>query len=293
MIYFTQSDIDRFIEEDLPYHDETTHALGIGARPGVLTFAAKSGGFVLCGCEEAARIAQSLGVAVEQHRPSGAWIEPGEIFLRLHGTASGLHHAWKVCLTLMETASGVATRTRQMVEAARQVNPGVCIATTRKAPPGLRKLMFKAVLAGGGIIHRASLSETLLLFAQHRAFLPPDETLAQTLARLRQASPEKKIMVEADTPEQALQAAAAGVEVVQLEKFPLTVLERTVTELRRNYSGVVVSATGGIRGDNVAQYAKSGVHLLVTSHPYHAPPVDIRVVMQPVQAGTGLRSQAQ
>lgn len=287
MIHFTQADIDRFIEEDLPYHDETTHALGIGARTGRLEFSAKKDGFILCGSEEAARIGQCLGARADLCRPSGAWIEPGESFLRLSGTATALHHAWKVGLTLMETASAVATRTRQMVERASAQRPGVRVATTRKAPPGLRKLMFKAVLAGGGIIHRAGLSETLLVFAQHRVFLPSGETLAETVARLRRNSPEKKIMVETATPEEALQAAAAGADVIQMEKFALPDLERAVAALRRQFPGTALSATGGIRLDNVADYARCDVDLLVTTHPYHAPPADIRAVMLPDSATNG------
>lgn len=287
MIYFPQSDIDRFIEEDLPYHDETTESLGIADRPGELVFSAKGEGFVLCGSEEAARIAQCLGASVQDCRPSGTWIGPNEVFLRLAGTAARLHRAWKVGLTLMETASGVATRTRRMVEQAQSRHPGIRIATTRKAQPGLRRLMFKSVLAGGGMIHRAGLSETLLLFAQHRAFLDADEPLSETVARMRRHSPEKKIMVEAATPEEAMQAAAAGADVVQLEKFPLQPLQQTVAALRRQFPGIVLSATGGIRLDNVAQYAACGVDLLVTSHPYQAPPADIRATMQPVRKAGG------
>lgn len=281
MVHFTQADLDRFIEEDLPYHDETTHALGIGGQAGWLAFSAKKDGFVLCGSEEAARIGQSLGARVERCRASGEWIEPGETFLRLAGTAEALHGAWKVGLTLMETASAVATRTREMVMRARAQNPAACVATTRKSPPGMRKLMIKAVLAGGGIVHRAGLSETVLLFAQHRAFLPAGETLADTVARLRAHSPEKKVAVEVDSPPEALEAAAAGADVVQMEKFPPELLAATVTELRRRFPRAVLSATGGIHLDNVADYARCGVDLLVTTHPYHPPPVDIRAVMGP------------
>lgn len=281
MIHFSQAEIDRFIEEDLPYHDETTHALGIAGHPGELMFSAKSEGFVLCGVEEAVRIAQSLGAEVETSHVSGDWISPGAVFLMMRGRAEVLHRAWKVSLTLMETASGVATRTRAMLDAARAVNPSARIATTRKAPPGLRKLMFKAVLAGGGMVHRAGLSETLLVFEQHRAFLPPDEPLKHTLTRLHRASPEKKIMIEAETLDEALQAAAAGADVVQIEKMAPERLAEVVATLRARYPGLVISATGGIRLDNAAAYAGTGVDLLVTSHPYHAPPVDIRASMRP------------
>jgi len=282
MIHFSQAEIDRFIDEDLPYHDETTHALGIAGRQGELMFSAKREGFVLCGVEEAVRIARSLGAEAETAHASGDWIAPGETFLAMRGRAEALHRAWKVSLTLMETASGVATRTRAMLDAARAVNPSVRIATTRKAPPGLRKLMFKAVLAGGGMVHRAGLSETLLVFEQHRAFLPPDEPLAATLARLHRASPEKKIMIEAETLDEALRAAEAGADVVQLEKMAPEALAATVARLRARHPGLVISATGGIRLDNVQAHAACGVDLLVTSHPYHAPPSDIRAAMRPV-----------
>ncbi len=284
MIYFTQTELDRFIEEDLPYHDETTHALGIDSQPGEMAFAAKREGFVLCGCEEAARIALILGASVEHQRSSGNWVAPGETFLLLRGSASVLHHAWKISQTLMETASGVATRTRAMVDAAREANPNVRIATTRKAPPGLRKLMLKAVLAGGGIIHRAGLLETLLVFEQHRIFLA-NEPLARSFARLRRCSPEKKIMVEAEHLDEALAYAEAGVDVIQLEKMPLDALAEAVRVLRERYPRLVISATGGITVHNVAEHAACGVDLLVTSHPYHAPPVDIRASMRALDAG--------
>ncbi len=281
MLYFTQAELDRFIEEDLPYHDETTRALGIGVQPGELSFAAKREGFVLCGSEEAARIAQSLGASAELLHPSGSWIAPGESFLLLRGQAGVLHRAWKVTQTLMETASGVATRTRAMVEAAREANPEVRVATTRKAPPGMRKLMLKAVLAGGGIIHRTGVSETLLVFEQHRVFLA-NEPLERSFARLHRNSPEKKIMAEAECLDEALAYVEAGADVLQMEKLSPDALTKAVRVLRERYPRLVISATGGITAQNAAAYAACGVDLLVTSHPYHAPPVDIRTSMQPL-----------
>jgi molybdenum transport protein len=166
-----------------------------------------------------------------------------------------------------------------MVDAAREANPNVRIATTRKTPPGLRKLMLKAVLAGGGGIHRAGLSETLLVFEQHRAFLA-EEPLASTFARLHRASPEKKIMIEAESLNEALSYAEAGADVIQLEKLPIDVLAEAVRVLRERYPRLILSATGGVTVHNAAAHAACGVDLLVTSHPYHAPPVDIRTSMR-------------
>lgn len=279
MMYFTQAELDYFLSEDVPYHDETSHVLGIEHQPGELIFAAKKDGFVLCGSELVARMAHGLGVQVEVMQASGAWVAAGESFLHVRGAAGALHRLWKVGVTLLETACGVATRTRNMVDAAQAVNPRVQVATTRKAPPGLRKLMFHAVLAGGGVIHRAGLSETLLVFEQHRVFLGA-ERLPQIFARLKTLSPEKKIMAEAENLHQALEFAHAGADVLQLEKMPLDALKQTVTVLKEEFPKLIVSATGGITLSNAAEHAACGVDLLVTSHPYHAPPADIRASMR-------------
>ncbi len=108
---------------------------------------------------------------------------------------------------------GIATATAAIVAAA----DGVPVACTRKNVPGAKALSIQAVMAGGGVMHRQGLSETLLVFAEHRLFL--SETPAQTIARLRHGQPEKKIVIEVATVDEALIWADAGADVLQLEKF--------------------------------------------------------------------------
>jgi molybdenum transport protein len=95
-----------------------------------------------------------------------------------------------VAQTLVEIWSGIATAARAIVDAATAVSPDVVVACTRKNVPGTKSYAVRAVRAGGAVMHRLGLSETVLVFPEHRAFLG-DEPLRETVRRLRRAAPEK------------------------------------------------------------------------------------------------------
>jgi molybdenum transport protein len=222
---------------------------------------------------------QALGLRAEPLAADGDRIAPGQAVLRLHGGAHALHIAWKQGMNLLEYLGGIASATRQMVDAARAGNPRVQVAATRKAHPGARKLQHYAVLCGGGMVHRAGLSETILIFAQHRAFLPGLDA-AQLVARAKAHSPEKFVLIEAESEDDALAAARAGADGVQLDKMTAEQLAALVPKLRSMQPRLTINAAGGIRPDNAAQFAASGVDLLVTSSLYNAKAADFGAVMR-------------
>ncbi|MGB9577767.1 MAG: ModD protein [Halothiobacillaceae bacterium] len=277
-MYFTQADIDQLIIEDLPLHDETTRALGLPDVAGSLTYTARQHG-VLAGMAPLQRLAQALDLRAEPLAADGDTTAPGQAVLRLHGNAHALHIAWKQGMNLLEYLGGIASATRRMVEAARVGNPKVQIAGTRKAHPGARKLQHYAVLCGGGMVHRAGLSETILIFAQHRAFLPGLDA-AQLVARAKAHSPEKFVLIEAESEDDALAAARAGADGVQLDKITPERLAALVPKLRAAQPRLIINAAGGIREDNAAQYAASGADVLVTSSLYNAKAADFGAAMQ-------------
>jgi molybdenum transport protein len=203
---------------------------------------------------------------------SGSQAAAGDVLLQAQGSAASLHHAWKTAQTLVEWASGLATATAAIVSAAN----GVAVACTRKNVPGTKALSVKAVLSGGGIMHRLGLSETLLVFAEHRLFL--SELPEQTITRLRQRQPEKKIVVEVSSVEEALRWAAAGCDVLQLEKFTPDAVAACRLALGSQTHRPLLAAAGGVRADNAAAYVAAGADFLVTSAPYTAPPKDVQVV---------------
>lgn len=265
--------LEALLRDDCPCGDATTHALGIAGRPGQMVFRARSA-MVLCGVEEARRLGELRGLrASGTPRASGDRLAAGDTILRLDGDAGALHQVWKTAQTLMEYLSGIATATADIVAAARRGNPAAGVACTRKNFPGTKAAAIKAVLCAGAAPHRLGLSETLLVFAEHRAFLG-DEAPAASVARLRRQWPERAVVEVADEAE-ALAWAEAGADIVQLEKLPPEAVDR----IRRRIPGTRIAAAGGIHAGNAEAYASAGADLLVTSAPYSAAPRDVAITL--------------
>jgi molybdenum transport protein len=275
------SDIERFIEEDLPYGDLTSHLLGIGESSGRISFSTRED-TTLCCTEEAARVLQKCGAAVSFCLASGTRLAPGSEFLTAQGNARSLHAGWKVALNLLEYASGIASRTRRIVEKTRAVNPALSVVTTRKAFPGTKKISIKAIVAGGALPHRLGLSETILVFKQHTAFLGGLETFLGTVSELRSKARENKIIVEADNSAEALLVALSAADIVQLDKMAPAELADTVSAIRKANPNILISAAGGINESNAAEYAATGIDIIVLSSVYFGKPADIGVIIQPV-----------
>jgi molybdenum transport protein len=232
---------------------------------------------VACATEEAARILVRLGSTPRQHVASGQAAAPGTLLLEATGPAGALHAGWKVAQTLMEWSAGVASSVHDIIAAARSVAPSIVVACTRKSVPMTRALSIKAVLAGGGAMHRTGLSDTILVFPEHRAFLH-GETLHITLARMRAAAPERTIVVEVADDGDAMLAIAAGADIVQLEKFSPESIARLLERLDgARPARTRIAAAGGINAANAASYARAGADVLVTSAPYTAKPRDVQV----------------
>ncbi len=260
------------LADDLPHGDLTTETLGIGNQAAQLDLRARQP-MTLAASEAAVRLFQLAGAQASLAAPSGSTLQAGDLILQASGTAAALHSAWKAAQTLVEWASGIATATASIVASAG----GVAVACTRKNVPGTKALSIQAVQAGGAVMHRQGLSETLLVFAEHRLFL--DAMPAQTVARLRQRQPEKKIVVEVAHAEEALRWAEAGADILQLEKFtPAAVATCRNALAAKGLTGrCLLAAAGGVRADNAAAYVAAGADFLVTSAPYTAAPQDVQV----------------
>ena len=150
------------------------------------------------------------------------------------------------------------------------------MACTRKGFPGTRVLAAKAVRAGGGVMHRLGLSESLLVFPEHRAFLLRD-ALPARLAALRAAQREKKLVVEVTSEDEALRMAALGAEVLQLERFTPDGLAALRQRLREAGWRPLLAPAGGVNIGNAVAFAAAGADFLVTSSPYLAAPADVKV----------------
>jgi len=269
----TDHELHQLLAEDVPFGDLTTDSLGIAAHAGTIRFFARDPATV-CGVEEAVRMFQLCGAEAAAMVASGTEASPETLLLEARGNAGALHRGWKTAQTLMEWCGGMASNAAAIAAAARRGHPDALVAGTRKNVPGNRRLAVKAFKAGGAVMHRNGLSETLLVFAEHRQFLD-GEPPAATLTRLRRLCPEKRVVVEVASPDEALKWADA--DVLQLEKFTPEQVASTATALTERGSTAVVAAAGGINARNAEAYARAGARLLVTTAPHLAPPRDVQV----------------
>ena len=275
----SRTELERLLFEDAPFGDLTSETLALGKAAGAMRFAAR-GPMIAALVEEAAGLIEIAGGEVSLSCATGAALRPGDPILSARGPATALLRAWKTAQTLIEIWSGVATGARAIVDAARGASPDVVVACTRKTAPGTRAFALAAIKAGGAIAHRAGLSETILLFPEHRAFLD-GAALSDTAKRLGRAAPEKKLVIEVVTVEDALAAAEAGFDVIQTEKFTPERVAEVARLLALRAPRPVIAAAGGVNAGNARAYVEAGADVLVTSAPYLAPPCDVAVTIAP------------
>ncbi|WP_299012907.1 ModD protein [uncultured Photobacterium sp.] len=281
MLYFSDQELDAFLLEDSYRGDLTTHTLGIEKHMGKMVFKRKQAGRV-AGIEVARALLVKLGLEPVVHVEDGADVEAQTILIEAEGKAEQLHTGWKAVQLVLEWSCGVAQYTANMTAQVQAENPNAIVACTRKSIPGTRKLATAAVLAGGGHIHRAGLSETILVFTNHRRLCAEPDNFEAQISRLRQQAPENKITVEADTLDQVEEILKGEPDIIQLDKFSVDEVSEALALVTDSRKSTILSVAGGINRNNAAEYAKTGVNLFITSAPYYAAPEDIKVIITPL-----------
>ena len=281
MIYFSDKELDDLLLEDIYRGDLTTHALGIENIPAKILFKRKNAGIVV-GVSVEEKLLKKLDIQPHLYVKEGEWVESGALLIGAEGMSEQLHQAWKVVQLVLEWSCGVAQYTAEMIANAKAINPNAVVACTRKSIPNTRKLATNAVLAAGGHIHRQGVSETLLVFTNHRNLLSDPNDWVKIVNGLRREAPENKITLEADNFAQFEQMYVAEPDIIQLDKWSLDDVKKALALLQSKQKNILLSVAGGVNKDNVSDYAKLGIRLFITSAPYYAPPEDIKVVMEKI-----------
>ena len=246
-----RSQVERWLREDLGHHDVTNDV------PGETTgrLLAKESG-VVAGLDAAEAVFEYLGVDVCERADDGTTVEAGETVLRVSGPAADVLRGERVAVNIAGHASGIATRTRRAVDAARQVSDDVRIAGTRKTTPGLRGVEKRAIAAGGGDTHRLDLSHMVMVKDNHVAELGMERAVERFRERVSFAT---KIEVEVEEPSTAVDAVDAGADIVLLDNMAPDAVERAVQSVGGR---ALTEASGGITIDDVADYAATGVDII-------------------------------
>ncbi len=273
-MYKARVNYDSLTAEDVPYYDLTGMLVGLGDEPAEIYYFTRED-CTVCGTEEAAEIFRRNGLEVIEMMPSGETAGEGAVLLKGRGGATDVFTAWKPAQNLIDHLSGIATKTGRMVSRAHGAKPGFPVMSTRKMFPGTKALAVKAVLAGGGTVHRLGLSETVLIFKQHMNIIGGEEALIAKLPKIKQECCEKKVFIEAENTEAAEKFLAAGADGIQFDKVKPAELKAACERLREKYPYASLTAAGGINEANVAEYAASGVDGVVTTSIYTAEPIDI------------------
>src|SRR4051794_22736203 len=191
-------------------------------------------------------------------RSDGVEVSPNESVLEIHGFARSILRAERVALNFLQRLCGVATLTRQFVDAAG--SDQVKILDTRKTTPGLRELEKKAVVAGGGMNHRFGLDDMVLVKDNHLICLSSIR-FAEAVRRLRSERPELRIEVEADDLRQVRTILkAAEVDLILLDNMRPAQLREAVA-LGKG-TNVKFEASGGVTLKNIRVIAATGVNFI-------------------------------
>jgi len=191
-------------------------------------------------------------------RPDGEAIVAGDIVIEVRGLARSILKAERVALNFLQRLCGVATLTRQFVDAVG--NHPAKILDTRKTTPGLRMLEKAAVVAGGGVNHRSGLYDMVLVKDNHLAALGGLSGFADQIRRLRKERPNIRIEVEADDLEQVRAFVEIdGIDAILLDNMVPAQI-REALALRRN--NIKFEASGGISLKTVRRIAATGVDFI-------------------------------
>ena len=213
----------------------------------------------------------------------GRRVPPGEALAVWTGSARAILAAERVALNFLQRLSGVATLTRQYVDAV--AGTGAAIYDTRKTIPGWRELAKYAVRCGGGRNHRKGLWDAVLIKDNHLAIMAraegqdPIRAMARELERVRpQLGGYAFIMLEVDTLEQLVEALKLDVDIIMLDNMRSDLMRQAVA--LRQQAGkagrIDFEASGGITLATVRQVAQTGVERIsVGAITHSAESVDI------------------
>ena len=260
-----QQQLRDWLQEDIGRGDLTAPALQ-GAT-GRAHWLARAEG-VFCGGVLVETLFQLLDPAMQVRLlvADGEPIAAGQRLLELEGAATALVAGERTALNLAMRLSGIATATARLVAALQ--GTGVRLADTRKTTPGLRVLEKYAVRCGGGINHRLGLDDAAMLKENHLAW---GGGVAAATAAVRATAPwPARLIVEAESAEEAEAAVRAGADGVLLDEFTPADLQGLVPRLRDLASergAPVLLEASGVQPEQLAAYAATGIDLISSSAP--------------------------
>jgi nicotinate-nucleotide pyrophosphorylase (carboxylating) len=266
--------VRRALGEDFGWGDVTTETIIDRKQKARGVITAKSP-CVLAGLDVAAEAFRQMDPAaqVTVHRPDGTACEPGTEVAEVRGLAAALLTAERTALNFLQRLSGIATLTRQFVDAA---GGRIVVLDTRKTTPILRGLEKYAVRAGGGVNHRGGLDDGILIKDNHIRLAGG---VGNAVSRMRKANREMPTEVEAQSLAQVDEALQAGAEIVLLDNLSTADIIEAVKRCRGRARTEI---SGGVTLQRMAELAATGAdYVSVGALTHSAPSADISFEIEP------------
>jgi nicotinate-nucleotide pyrophosphorylase (carboxylating) len=238
---------------------------------------------IVAGCGTAVEVFRRVDSSVDAQiiQADGTEVTTGDAIIEVRGLARSILKAERVALNFLQRLCGIATLTRQFVDAVG--NYPVKILDTRKTTPGLRALEKAAVVAGGGANHRFGLYDMVLVKDNHLTIFEGLSSFADRIRQLREERPNIRIEVEADDLEQVRGfIEVEGIDVILLDNMTPAQIREAVA-LRKDK--IEFEASGAITLKNVRRIAATGVDYISVGSLTHSPrAIDISLEMTHVPA---------
>lgn len=260
------SKVSEALSEDSVTDDLTSQATITQSQVSNARFVTRKSG-VIAGCLVAAAVLEQCGInEYELLVKDGQEVSANTELICLKAETRAILKAERTALNFLSHLSGIATITNLWVKEVSSSK--TAIRDTRKTTPGLRELEKYAVRMGGGLNHRMNLSDQALIKDNHIAAAG---SVSQAINRVKKAAPGALIEVEVDTLEQLKEALQCSVEIVLLDNMSIEQTKAAV-EIAKG-SNTKLESSGGLKLENAAAYAATGVDYLAVGALTHSAPV--------------------
>ena len=281
--YITEEKLDRFftlsLKEDLGDGDHSTLAVIPQNQQGKARLLAKEEG-ALAGVDLSQFIWKKLDptLSYTYHFADGDMVKPGQVVFEITGAIRSLLTGERLVLNCMQRMSGIATKTRSLVEAIKDT--GAKLLDTRKTTPNFRMLEKWAVHIGGGVNHRFGLFDMILLKDNHiDAAGGVEKAIKSTKDYLQQTGKSLKIEVETRNLEEVREAVGTGMaDVIMLDNMVPSMMREAVVIINGKTQ---VEASGNITENNIREVAETGVDFIsvgALTHSYKSLDLSMKMV---------------
>ncbi|MFK5882986.1 MAG: carboxylating nicotinate-nucleotide diphosphorylase [Candidatus Izemoplasma sp.] len=260
------------IKEDIPTIDITTDNL-FSNEISEGYFIAKEDG-ILSGVKVMQEVFNIIdeNVYVKILNSDSEFVEKGDIIALIGGSTKSILKGERVALNLMQRMSGIATLTKSFVD--EITNGKTKILDTRKTTPNLRVIEKMAVLDGGGINHRLSLSDQVLIKDNH---IKSAKSITNAVNIIKsKVAPTIKIEVEVENYEQFIEALTTECDIIMLDNMSNELMSKCV---ERNNGLKLLEASGNMVLDRIKEVSETNVDFIsvgALTHSYKAMDISLK-----------------